>query len=86
MKHLAEGIRDAMLFWSAHYLALPLLFSIVKRILPARSCSKNIERLFSLAGRICPPFRSSLSADMVNKHACLNMRLSDSYYMEYSIQ
>jgi hypothetical protein len=48
MKHLAGGSRDAMQFWSTHYLALPLLFSIVKRILPAHPCSTDVERLFSV--------------------------------------
>lgn len=32
MKQLAEDSRDAMQFWSTHYLALPILFSIVKML------------------------------------------------------
>jgi hypothetical protein len=88
MKHLAEDSRGAVQFWSTHYLALPLLFSIVKRILPVRPCSTDIERLFSLTSRTCPLFRSNLSVDMVNKQACFKILLNDSYYiaMEYSSQ
>jgi hypothetical protein len=48
MKHLAVGSRDAMQFWWTHYFALPLLLSIVKRILPAHPCSTDVERLFSV--------------------------------------
>lgn len=79
MKPLAEDSRDAMQFWSTHHSSLPILFSIIKRILPARPCSTDVERLFSLTGHICSPLRARLSPEMVNKQACLNMWLRDHY-------
>jgi hypothetical protein len=39
----------------------------------------DVERLFSLTGLICSPLRARLSADMVNKQACLKMWLRDNY-------
>ena len=74
--------RDPMVFWSKRFQSMPILFGIVRILLPARACSTNVERLFSLTGRICLPLRSSLSSDMVNRLACLNLWLRDHYKYE----
>jgi hypothetical protein len=71
------NISDPLAFWSAHHTSLPIVFRIARRVVPARSSSTDVERLFSLTGRICSPTRSSLKPAMVNKLACMNLWLRE---------
>ncbi len=73
---------DPMAFWSKHFQPMPILFGIVRRLLPARDCSTDVEQLFSLTGSICSPLRSSLSSDIANHLARLNLWLRDHYKYE----
>jgi hypothetical protein len=76
---LTVEARDPMTFWSDNHYSLPILFRIARRILPARPCSTDVERLFSLTGRICAPNRLNMSGHLINKQACLNLWLRSKY-------
>ncbi len=65
--------QDPLVFWHAQRVTMPILFGNLRRVLPARACCTDVERFFSLTGRICSPLRSNLLPAMVNKLACTNL-------------
>lgn len=71
--------RDPMTFWTKYNKEMPILCRMVRRIFPARACSTDVERLFSLTGRICSPLRNRLLPSMVNILACMNIWLREKF-------
>ena len=64
-----------MTFWTKYHKEMPILCRMVRRMFPARACcSTDVERLFSLTGRICFPLRNRLLPSiMVNILACMSI-------------
>jgi hypothetical protein len=56
-----------MTFWTKYHKEMPILCRMVRRIFPARACClTDVERPFSLTGRICFPLRNRLLPSIVN--------------------
>ena len=63
---------DPLEFWPKYALLLPIHARLAAKILAAPATSGDVERFFSLAGRILCKTRAKLTADHVNEMSCLN--------------
>ena len=52
---------DPLLYWQTKSSAMPTLGTLAKKYLTIPATSASMERLFSVAGRICRPDRCRLS-------------------------
>jgi hypothetical protein len=69
-----------MTFLTKYHKEMPILCRMVRRIFPARACcSTDVERLFSLTGRICFPLHNRLLPRMVNILACMSIWLREKF-------
>lgn len=68
---------DPLEFWALHSIELPIHARLAAKILSAPATSADVERLFSLSGRILCKLRSSLTADHVNELTSLNKWLNE---------
>ena len=55
-----KGI-DQLTFYSVHGLQVPIFKRIAAVVLPVATVSGDVERIFSISGKICSPDRSCLT-------------------------
>ena len=60
-----KGI-DPLTFYAIHGLQIPIFARISSEVLPVSTVSGDVERIFSISGKVCSPDRSCLSEDSVN--------------------
>ncbi|KAG9268298.1 zinc finger BED domain-containing protein 1-like [Astyanax mexicanus] len=74
-RYLQEEILDAhtdpLAWWRDNQARFPLLSKIARKYMTVCATSTPSERVFSAAGNIVTPFRSSLKPDKVNMLVCL---------------
>jgi hypothetical protein len=67
---------DPLVFWPKYAEQLPIHARIAAKVLAAPATSADVERLFSLAGRILCKMRARLTPAHVNELTCLNKWIS----------
>ncbi len=58
---------DVFEWWKTHQKLFPVLAQMAKTYLAIFASSADVERLFSVAGRVVSPLRTSLSSSKVEK-------------------
>ena len=58
-------------FWPTYKTQIPVHARLAVKLLSAPATTENVERLFSLSGRILSNMRSRLTPDHVNELTCL---------------
>ena len=66
-------------FWGRHGDKFPILARIAAILLPISACSADVERLFSISGKICSPQRSSMSGQSIDALTTLHYWLKEDY-------
>ena len=66
---------DSILWWEGNSNKLPLMAKLAKVYLLAPASTADVERLFSVAGRICRPHRSRLNPKTIELLVTLKYRL-----------
>jgi len=57
---------DPLDFWATYSAQFKILSRIAAQVLPVPACSADVERLFSISGKVCTPERSSMDGEMIN--------------------
>jgi len=74
---------DPLDFWAQHGSRFPIIARIAAVILAVPATSADVERLFSITGRILSKYRANLSAVRVDMMTCLHGWLKDDYEATY---
>ena len=61
---------------------IPIFARIASEVLPVGTVSGDVERLFSISGKVCSPDRSCLSGDSVKMLTSLYYWLKEEYCYE----
>jgi hypothetical protein len=74
---------DPLEYWALHGGQFPIIARIAATVLAIPATSADVERLFSITGRILTKYRARLSADRVDMMTCLHGWLREEYEEEY---
>ena len=74
---------DPLEYWTLHGVQFPIIARIAASVLAIPATSADVERLFSITGRILTKYRARLSADRVDMMSCLHGWLREEYEEEY---
>ena len=76
-----KGI-DPLTFYAIHGLQIPIFARISSEVLPVSTVSGDVERIFSISGKVCSRDRSCLSGDSVNMLTSLYYWLKEEHCYE----
>lgn len=74
---------DPLEYWAVHGSKFPIIARIAAQILAIPATSADVERLFSITGRILTKYRASLKAERIDMITCLHGWLKDDYEATY---